>query len=288
MPPVLFKYVTASTALRVLEDRRLRWSDPTVFNDVLEFQRSIKFKPSVKTAMRLRAKALVNAALGTESLCEEKLLDKGSALEGIRELLRRGEPPDELVTLLIHPEKQPDHRVSETVKSIYAMLLAHRPRVLCFSELWSNDAMWAHYAGNFTGFVLGFRQPFHSNGDSWTCERVRYSDGPIYLGSGLDFLLYGTAGLKVTEALLYIKSRAWSYEREWRAITFHPNAVGKLYGDYEFNAEDLESIVLGPRATAEDIRAVVDIISRDYDSCQVFALHHIQTKPYRIAYRPHA
>jgi hypothetical protein len=48
IPNILFKYTSLETARIILESGTLRWSNPYVFNDILEFQKMPVFSPTVE------------------------------------------------------------------------------------------------------------------------------------------------------------------------------------------------------------------------------------------------
>jgi hypothetical protein len=79
--------------------------------------------------------------------------------------------------------------------------------VICTSSAWDSPPMWAHYCDNHTGFVLGF----DSNvGVFREMAAVRYADCP--------------AGFEITptrdsvEAIVFTKTKVWSYENEHRVV----------------------------------------------------------------------
>lgn len=89
--------------------------------------------------------------------------------------------------------------------------------VLSLAEQPDNELMWAHYAGNHSGFVIAFDQnhPFFLPNDDddeagglhqikYTSERPRMEK---LLGPSPDFI-----------PLFFTKKAEWAYEREWRLV----------------------------------------------------------------------
>lgn len=52
LPKILYKYTTPSTALKVLENSKLRWSSPLLFNDLAELKRMPRFHPTVEKSLK--------------------------------------------------------------------------------------------------------------------------------------------------------------------------------------------------------------------------------------------
>src|SRR3954447_3907310 len=79
--------------------------------------------------------------------------------------------------------------------------------VLCFCRDWSNSVMWSHYADRHKGMCLGF------DISGRKAQEVTYATDRLQLDTSklLDESLLS--------ALLYTKSKDWSYEKEWRVFT---------------------------------------------------------------------
>jgi hypothetical protein len=139
--------------------------------------------------------------------------------------------------------------------------------VLCVAAEYDNDAMWANYAANHTGCVLGFRHIEQLSTPLLEAQPVTYSEGRPVVGSGVDFLLYGdTSELRerTLKAVCFTKKSAWSYECEWRVLTWRPNEADRQYGDYHFHGEELESVTLGARSSQETEAKVREFLLSKY------------------------
>ncbi|WP_353506128.1 DUF2971 domain-containing protein [Variovorax sp. J22P240] len=135
--------------------------------------------------------------------------------------------------------------------------------------------MWAHYADNHRGCVLGFRHIHERDTPFAVAHRIRYSDRPPIGGSGLDFVLYGpTRRLsdRLVRAICFTRELSWSYEREWRSLTYQAEPTGTLFDDLDFFAEELESVTLGPRTTLSSKKAIAAICRFRYPSCAMFKI----------------
>jgi hypothetical protein len=73
LPSVFYKYTSSSTALLILENCRLRWSSPLLFNDIAEFQRMPRFDPTVAEAHHLLPETIASVVFDGAAIDEERL-----------------------------------------------------------------------------------------------------------------------------------------------------------------------------------------------------------------------
>lgn len=117
--------------------------------------------------------------------------------------------------------------------------------VFCMTEKNDNILMWAHYAGQHTGFCLEFatNTPLFS--------RVR----PVIYTRDLpkqDLVEFLTVNVQQLPLYLVTKAKDWEYEKEWRLADPGPDP-----GPQEYPAESLTGVILGCRmdvANREQIR----------------------------------
>lgn len=105
-----------------------------------------------------------------------------------------------------------ERRFMNKVKARFAANL----RLLCFSENYSSNLLWAHYAEKHSGVALEFE--ISEN----IVERICYVDGRINLPlfEKLEELIESKDPSleRQLSDLLYTKSDEWEYENEFRAI----------------------------------------------------------------------
>lgn len=128
--------------------------------------------------------------------------------------------------------------------------------VLSLSEAWDNGPMWAHYADQHRGFVLGlddssgyFSRRRTQKNEFYHLRKVAYeapSPGPRSfedLSNGKNVFL--------------TKDISWSYEREWRMLAPLPDAAVVLGSPddpvhlFPLPGTVIESIIIGTRASQE-------------------------------------
>ena len=99
--------------------------------------------------------------------------------------------------------------------------------------------MWAHYTGNYNGIVLKFKaDSFNKIETKNQFEQIKLRK-VIYPELFKQFPL----GFKFSkELMLFIKTKNWNYEKEWRLIT----KLKEPYNRYlRFDPESLEEIYIG-------------------------------------------
>ena len=264
VPEPLYKYTTYDTAAVILSSGQLRWASPLLFNDLAEFQRMPRFKPTLDQSLTDFHRVIVEIALGERDVEEAKLSGESSIiLVMVRALIDSGMGRDDIIKELMQKSRGADKKMTMTLRATFESFGLSTARVFCLSTEFDNDVMWAHYAENHEGLVFGFRHLPNLDTPFLAAQSVKYSSEPPVIGSGLDVLLYGNTPeleKKTLNAVCFTKSSKWKYENEWRVVTWRPEEVGKDYGDYKFYPEELESVCFGARfddKREEKIRSLV-------------------------------
>jgi hypothetical protein len=279
LPSIFYKYTSSEVGLINLKTFRLRWSDPSTFNDTAEFQRMPCFKPTAADAQRMLPQILVEAAQAKRQINENNLLPlRVMQLAEARRQLKVGISSTEVIQNLVKliPEiPNADVIITDLLAQIYSKTRLETTRVLCVTTKPDNQVLWGNYAENHKGLVLGFRHIEEYSTPLLGAEKVIYSDEVSVVGSGLDFLLYGPSTELKKNARIAItcsKTKEWEYEGEWRAITYRPMESGNQYNDYLFYPEELESVTLGVRASSELQAEVRALVSEHYTDCVVYRM----------------
>jgi hypothetical protein len=251
-----------------LRNGKLRWSSPTLFNDLAEFQRMPRFEPSLSDSYGFLPQVLIDAALGTAALDTTRLGKPMQVLLAmVQMLLSTGTEKSKILELLAHEDCDADSKVDQRLREHFEGLRLSQARVLCLTPKFDNEVMWGTYADNHCGYVLGFTHIPDLSTPLTEARQIAYSDQPPVVGSGLDFLLYGdTPELRrrTMDAVCFSKKLSWSYEQEWRVLTWRPEESDSAFGDYKFYPKELESVTFGARATPQSIEGIVDIIGERY------------------------
>ncbi len=271
-----FKYLTASTTELVLSNRSLRWSSPLLFNDPFDVPREMA--PNVNPQELVAGVAKRFAALIEQPPVDTSLYSV--KLQSILETVKKGIPEHVKEELLanLYGGVRLSVPTSESLEALRVMWRNSIPdmRILCLAESPSHVAMWYHYAGGYTGVVLEF-ECIAALDSAWlAAQPVGYplAKPGIYTVDGWAELLLlkpEASTKKMLEVSTYTKSPDWSYEREWRIVTFKRPGDSGLFTDYRFDSRELTAIYLGPLIKPSDRTKLVALASQ-YPNAKTFCV----------------
>jgi len=243
LPPILYKYVTASTARAILAAGRLRWSSPLLFNDVAEFQRMPRFDPPLTDGIRIATDNLIDAAFDAFTLEEERLTPSSMLLLWLFRALRaKGKTREAIKSEAVGAEPNVDAMFTDRVRAVFERFDLTAARVLCLTANSLNEVMWAHYADSHRGCVLGFTHLVELDAPLLEAQPVTYADVVPSVGSAVEYMLYDEIdGMRrrTLDAVCFTKKSLWSYEQEWRALTWRSFEAPAQFGDYRFYPTEL-------------------------------------------------
>lgn len=281
-PSIFYKYTTASTAGLILENSKLRWSSPLIFNDIGEFQRMPCFDPSMNDAYGLLSREIASIVFDGKAIREESLKPNVKMLLTLaRKLVADGMAREELIARFSFNNPGADDQVESTLRGYFEMRDSKKVRILCLSTLFDNAVMWAYYADANSGCVLGFRHLEERSTPLLEAKPVAYSKDRPVVGSGLDFLMYEEQpGLvqRTIQAVCYTKEQQWAAECEWRAIAYRSDEGSAQYSDLIFYPEELESVTIGVRATQETEEMVRQTLSVKYPNACLYRMEAVYGK----------
>jgi hypothetical protein len=234
VPSILYKYTSSSTTQVVLQNGTLRWSSPRLFNDLAEFQRIPRFSPTIADAHRLLPQVIMDSITGVRTLDEDRLSASMMVyLRLMRTLTGSGMSQEFLIKHMRHEREDADMHMESVIREFVESLNIDQSRVLCLTPRFDNEVMWGTYADSHAGCALGFRHIPHRSTPLQEARKVNYSEKPPIAGSGLDFMLYGNTTelrARTMESIFFSKKSHWSYEEEWRVLTWRPGEIGQTYG----------------------------------------------------------
>jgi len=261
-----FKYMTADTTAAVLKNRTLRWSSPVLFNDPFDVPRELIVNLDYRDIFRASANCfshLIENPPGETSRLSPKI-------RLIIETVKQGISPDtkrELLESLAKSEPLQSGS-GQAVQELQRMWSALIPdlRILCLTECPTHAAMWCHYAGNYSGAVLEFHCLDEIDSALLAAERVTYpKEKPaIYTAEGwaeLMVLDQRAATEKLLHIATYTKVPDWSYEDEWRIVSYKRPTDSGNFTDYPFHPRELAALYIGPLTSEADQNALIDLMS---------------------------
>lgn len=267
-----YKYVTLETAHRIIASKSLRWSSPLLFNDPFDVPRE--------------------ATLGftSEELAQATVDEFVSALEGPGSIKS---PQRALLAKLFRSDTDPTRRravieyvrgaVGEMATRSAASLEAFRAawdhyvpelRILCLSEVNDCAPMWSHYSANHRGVVLKFVASDELDSSLLLAQPVVYQDAPPKLPPKEEWARWFVREEEIDwqeffREYYYTKAKPWSYEREWRVISYAPNEAG-LYSDRGFHPHELVGVFLGCEVSEANASDLVSALSHGFEHVEAY------------------
>lgn len=254
-----YKYVTAKVAKVVLTTRMLRWSSPILFNDPFDVTQELRLNFD---------EAKINAAL-TDRMAS--LMEDGDPSNSVKhpviafllQAARRATP--EVRRTMANQLRQAESLGIPTPGQIEAFAalkdmwkeMVPTFRVLCLSELNDVTPMWQHYSDGYKGVVLEFSAVDELDSAFLVARPVQYQDTPPAIADPNQWVscMLGQGGSTYRDLFTeyeYVKTNAWSYEKEWRIVSGARPGESGLFGDYGFHPHELTGIYFGPKSSAED------------------------------------
>lgn len=310
----LYKYLDPER-IDVLENKRLRFSQINALNDPFEgkpFYEQLAPRDVLKKSFGDGSSegAKVGAELGFDFIGEilqnlkSSLPDEHKHL--MTEIVDLIPPKDEFVRKLL--QEYPEHVEKTLLPLCDEMMPEIRQKIIqtfnsewgifCLAEDFGSNLMWAHYAGNSRGFVLGFDDShgyFDKYGGNQTkidaLWPVDYSKRRPQAQNILNLTI---------EDVVFTKPIEWSYESEWRILkklsfeTLLVDSLGNAILDelnepihlVPFPADALESIFIGSRANASlQVHLLGLIANEEYQHVTVYQAKESE-RYYQLDFEP--
>lgn len=282
-PELLYKYY-GPERVDVVRSLRVRFSQPAALNDPFEFALNISPGEVVRAVKKIGREVanpirLMRMALGSAWSSKD------------HEHLKMCPPPVRwlvvgvllvlapIFALAIFPfVRRQLLKMTSFAGSSFEQVLVSKGLgaflVFSCSELWNSVPMWAHYAGNHTGFVIGL-DPSHAFENIDRKGKVTpFRPRPVSYVKSLPAIRLDKRG---TDAIFGSKFEDWRYEREWRFTALADNAIqrGRFAAGHEILLFDLKKeavkeVIFGLHASRETITDVQDAFAASGCSPQYY------------------
>lgn len=293
-PEKFYKYVSASTAVRMLETSSARHSSPILFNDPFDVQTGAQFPfglDSLPATLQNRLAELVVSPT-RPAIIENDAWGKSILI--CWERFQRGQASLERIQEFIHPYFQ------ALVPGLEMLLHELRTqwedhvtkmRVFCVAEEKDNLLMWSHYAEGHKGVVLEMRVLPDEDNMLCVAEPVQYCSTPPTILTEQDWIshLLGGFDLKIDRIFhryANSKSEVWAYEKEWRIWGMVPEYSPAMYIDYALRKSELSAVYLGAKIEAEAKARITSAIDRNYRDARIWQGVRI-SKEYKLEFVKH-
>lgn len=251
-PKSFFKYLSSQTAKSVLKNQSIRWSSPLLFNDPFDVPRALGFGVTPVSV----GNELMKLVLELTADPPEDISHLHKQLATIAKAIKIGLPLHLQKNLIAEFRKNFASAAScssglDSFRELWESLLPTL-RILCLTDSPSHVAMWYHYADKYRGIVLEYSPSALADSVFFRANPVTYPEvKPAFYGASgwAEFLTMKSefAARKLLDQAIFTKSPDWSYESEWRILTFANGVETKeLFSDYKFGVPKLTGIYLGP------------------------------------------
>lgn len=258
----LYKYTPVETAIKILSNSNIRFSNPSLFNDPYDSEPPIEFSDCVNEKFKC--------------LCKDNETD-------FKDLA-----PEQIENLKILTQ--------ETYKSTLTNL-AKNLRILCLSRTKNNILMWSHYATEHQGIVIEFDATqiiIRQN------KKVEYNNKPVILD--LEKLKkLNDETFKLTMSVFLRKAKLWQYEKEYRLFFFVENMLNIInnqiiqkpheayiwnscknelenkndYIDFPISEKSIRAVYFGCKTSSENSTKIINIIKTSYPHVKCYkAIKH--------------
>jgi hypothetical protein len=249
-PNTFFKYMTARVAKIVLINHTLRWSSPLLFDDPFDVLRNFNLgfdieeiiQPVVNEVIKLIYRRVTSGTHSTPFVEKNwKRLQKLNSAQ--RNIILSSRLPKFIRHVI---KRNNDNSKKQWTKFIPEF------RILCLSEVYDNLCMWSLYSDSHKGAVIEL-QCIDEFDCKWEAKPVTYQNSPPILATKQEYIKHVTGQnlLNVDQWSFYepcvlTKTTDWTYQKEWRVVSFYSPGESGHYSDYSFRPREVRSVYLYP------------------------------------------
>jgi hypothetical protein len=242
---LIYKYVAPCRA-DILERKLIRFTQPTLFNDLFEAKPRISYGLTLEEIKRTLSRAWAENGWCNDAI---KNFEENVSSEFLEDF-----------SFLSY-----DHH--EELYSVFGSAIG----ILSLTEEPNNLLMWAHYAQNHEGFVIGF-DPL----DSFFSE----SSNQQQLGPLQKVIYAADRPTKTLKSIpirdVYLtKSKEWEYEREYRLLRWADKPDLRIDREpvpiclYKLPTSCIKTVIFGCRMKNETIDIITRVLKTDPDYSHV-------------------
>lgn len=290
LPEIVYKYVGQAGARAILANRTLRFTRPSEMNDPFDVYIDDLFElPVVDLLKQHRLDAIELLMSDPQKFSETMQLDAAEVAD--MAALIKSSPPEkraELEAFIVSEniaDLYPDMaQLQETMEGQRDQIIAQfqSAGIFCATRNHANLLMWAHYADQHRGVVLGFKPDLARDSFLRVLQPVIYTDErPSFYGS-IDASAAGMSESDIealNRRLVYTKSTHWSYEAEERIYVPREVADGESASYLSFYPEELVELYLGCRVSGDFKREIIQAAKSVNDAVAIF-----QARPAKGSY----
>lgn len=271
-PAIVYKYVAAER-IDVLRNGSIRFTPPLNTNDIFEVRQTFELLAGPKMRELFVQQA---AAIDINNTLVDAMEDTplaGMSPDELKQLFKEATGGDleaslqGMLSIMLNDTVFPN---MNSPKAIDDLLTKLGSDLICLSltERFDSSPMWAHYAGNSTGFVIAFKTDNNffrrgNAGERQGLQKITYFDGQI------------AEVMDDVYAALMSKQEDWAYEREWRlyvkagqasrTLAVHADTIHLV----DFPRQAVQRVILGLRASGQLEAEMQNLLAEHYPYAQL-------------------
>lgn len=299
LPQTIYKYVSHDSALKILTNGTLRVGRPEGMNDPFDIYIDDLFNNTLEEIQRRSIPQLIELL---ESDPDRFASLTGASANDVRrvfKIMASAPPPARAAAMeemcATDLEKH-DPELAEMRKAMEPELRSIQAQfrntgIFCATRNNDNLLMWAHYADQHRGAVIGFRPDVVRDSFFVALEPVRYSDVRPTFYQPIDDMITKQEALspeaisELRRMLVYSKSTHWAYEEELRVVI--PNYIpdGQDAKFLRFYPTEFSELYLGCRMTSIARASLIEVATALNRNAAIFDVRP-DKETYRLVSSP--
>ena len=296
---VIYKYVSQGAARKIITNCSVRFGRPSGMNDPFDVYLEDLFNLTVKELQARAIPELLDLLLTNPAHFQKFVGADPAEIERVVAIMN-SIPPHErpahyaiIAAALFEENDEAFAEMSRSLEIERQQIVAQfeNTALFCITRSRDNLLMWAHYADQHRGIVLGFRPDMERDSFLAVAKPVQYSDRRPAFYRGLDEKIAmnrpWTAD-EITEfrnALIYSKSTHWSYEEELRIDIPHGVPAGQEAIFLKFYPNELAELYLGCRVD-QAFRSEITAAARQLNPDVAIFDAALEKETYTLGFKP--
>lgn len=252
---VFFKYLNIGASLATLKNKTLKWSNARLFSDPFDMPADVSFAFDGASFANALLDEMSRLAFGAQTPVGDMNNPLFALCMQSRDNRKRGATEPEFRRYMSQSLTETAEQFTKAIPLLERQLEMMREQfaLFCVSKTNKSLLMWAHYAHDHTGCVLGLRCLPDLDRPLCAVKEVKYlSEFPL-VATLPEYVRHLTGQSELDTSAIFerfalAKSDDWSYEQEWRGLSLLTNRQSGFDLD-PLLPEELDAVYFGARAT---------------------------------------
>lgn len=277
--PHFFKYCTAETLKKIINNRSVKWSSTVIFNDPFDLQTEFRFGFEVQEITKALTDELAKLAFDDEEPTGD-LNQPLFAMSMWARSNRHKSSKEDFVKFMQPAADEGEKNGIEGLKKIQAWWIDYcqKLRIYCVSETNDNLLMWAHYSDCHKGAVIKHKCLIEHDRALCAAVPLEYDTDIPIIANLEEYIKHLTGQKELALDNLFTKfattkSTHWAYEKEWRCIGRDSQNDGNLFEFVNILPEEIEGIYFGCKMPKNEQNEIQNLITGDFSHVKLFQAH---------------